>query len=76
MAEKNDVIRFRCSPAQRRAITKAAKAVGMTLSGYILWTLGVQAGEKIADVLLDAIHDSDTASYDLAVSPLDAQDAR
>lgn len=63
---KSDVIRFRCSPSERSAIAKGAAALGMTLSGYILFKLGVDAGEKIADVILDAASKSRDARANAA----------
>jgi hypothetical protein len=34
---KDDYIRFRCSKEEKATIRKEAKALGMSISAYLLW---------------------------------------
>ena len=48
---RSEVVRFRASVEQREAIRKAAAALGMTVSAFLLFAAGEVAGEKIGDLI-------------------------
>lgn len=51
---KSEVVRLRVTPSERGKIVSAAKVAGMSVSAYILFKLGVSAGEALADAILES----------------------
>lgn len=49
---KSEVVRMRVTEEQRDTIKAAAKAAGLTMSAYMLYKLGVTAGEALGDVIV------------------------
>ena len=52
MSEKSEVLRFRCTPMERELIINAAKAAGMTISGYLIYKAAYQTGYDVADKII------------------------
>lgn len=52
MATKTERIDLRVTPEEKQALTKAAAAVGMTVSGYLLYKVGEMAGEALGDAII------------------------
>jgi len=51
---KTEVVRMRVTEEQRDTIKQAAKAAGLTMSAYMLYKLGVTAGEALGDAIIKA----------------------
>lgn len=49
---RTERIELRATPEEKQALTSAAAAAGLTLTGYILFKLGEIAGEAIADQVI------------------------
>ena len=49
---RTERIEIRATPEEKQALTSAAAAAGLTLTGYILFKLGEFAGEAIADQIV------------------------
>lgn len=49
---RSNQVLLRLTDAENSKLRLYAKAAGMTLSGYILFKLGMDAGEALADKLL------------------------
>lgn len=47
---KTEVVRFRCTPEQKKNIKFAAAALGLTVSEFLL---GYCLGDKIGQVIMD-----------------------
>ena len=52
---KTERINIQVTPDQKQMIKDAAKAVGLTVSGYTLFCLFEKMGEQLGDVILSAI---------------------
>ena len=52
--EKTEVVRMRVTPEQRDTIKAAATAAGLSMSAYMLYKLGVSAGEALGDAIIKA----------------------
>lgn len=52
MPEKSEVVRMRVTPEEKSAILKGASALGLTMSAYMLFKLGLTAGEALGDAIL------------------------
>ena len=50
--EKTEVVRMRVTPEQRDNIKAAAPAAGMTMTAYMLFKLGMSAGEALGDAII------------------------
>ena len=53
MDYKTDFIRFRVTPQQKEKVYAAAEALGITVSAYIGWKLGITLGDMLADKFLE-----------------------
>lgn len=47
--KRSERIELRATPEEKKALTSAAAAAGLTLTGYILFKLGEIAGGALAD---------------------------
>lgn len=46
---RTERIELRATPEEKQALTSAAAAAGLTLTGFILYKIGEIAGEALAD---------------------------
>jgi uncharacterized protein (DUF1778 family) len=52
MATRTERIDLRVTPEEKSALSSAAAAVGMTLTGYLLFKVGELAGEALGDAIV------------------------
>ena len=52
---KTERINIQVTPDQKQMIKDAAKAVGLTVSGYTLFCLFEKMGERLGDVIVSAL---------------------
>lgn len=55
MSLKNERIAVQVTPEQKAAIQDAAAAVGLTMSGYLLFSAFEKMGEQLGQNILDII---------------------
>lgn len=51
--EKDSVVRMRVTKDQHEAIRSAAEKLGLTMSAYMLFKLGLSAGDKLGSALIE-----------------------
>lgn len=54
-ALKSERLSIQVTPEQKRLIKDAAKAVGLTVSGYVLYSTFERIGEQLGQNILDAM---------------------
>lgn len=50
--ERTERINLRATPEEKKALSNAAAAAGMTMTAYLLFKIGEIAGEAIADQII------------------------
>lgn len=52
MAKRTERIEFRVTPEEKQALTTAAAAAGLTLTGYMIYRLAEVTGEMLGDAIV------------------------